>query len=75
MQWGLERAAALYLPAYLEASSAGYPLYFKLGFRKVDVVVIKAEAWDGDHDRHYVAMLKDVGDGSSSRVNGKLEAL
>ena len=75
MQWGIERAAALNLPAYLEASSAGYPLYLKLGFRKIDIVVVKADAWDGDHDRHYVAMLKDIGDGRSLKVNGEMKGL
>ena len=73
VQWGIERAATLGLPAYLEASPAGYPLYLKLGFYKIDVVIVKAETWDGDLDMHYVAMLKDVGDRNSLRVKGELK--
>lgn len=58
MQWGLKHAEKVGLPAYLEASIYGYPLYQKLGFHDIDKVVIKAEEWGGDHDRVYVAMLK-----------------
>jgi hypothetical protein len=72
MQWGMERAAALGVPAYLEASPAGYPLYLKLGFRKIDTVVVKAEMCDGDRDLHYVVMLKDM---NSLGVNGDLKGI
>lgn len=57
VEWGLERAASLALPTYLEASPAGFHLYRKLGFYQIDVVVVRAGEWDGDFDRHYVAML------------------
>lgn len=60
VQWGMEQAVALGIPVYLEASPAGYPLYLRLGFRKIDTVVVKAGMWDGDQDLHYVAMMKDV---------------
>ncbi|OCK76718.1 hypothetical protein K432DRAFT_305732, partial [Lepidopterella palustris CBS 459.81] len=59
MQWGMERAAEMGLPAYLEASHEGYPLYKKLGFRDIAELVVKAEVWGGDVDRVYKAMQKD----------------
>lgn len=58
VEWGLERAANLGLPAYLEASPAGFFLYRNLGFHEIDDIVVKAADWDGDFDRHYVVMLK-----------------
>ena len=72
MQWGLDHAKSLGLPAYLEASVNGYPLYLKLGFHEIDVVAVKANKWDGSHDRHYVAMLKSADDVSSLSVKGNL---
>ena len=72
VQWGLARSESLGLPAYLEASPAGYGLYLKLGFHEIDVVVVKAEDWDGGFDRHYVAMLKNVKDVSRLSVKGEL---
>ncbi|KAK2737890.1 hypothetical protein FQN57_007341 [Myotisia sp. PD_48] len=58
MSWGEEQARKHSLSVYLEASPAGYPLYIKLGFKQVDTVVIKAEDWDGDSDRHYPCMVR-----------------
>lgn len=59
MHWGIERARDMGLPAYLEASFEGYPLYKKLGFRDIDSMIIKADIWGGDYDRVYKAMQKD----------------
>ena len=72
VQWGLDHGESLGLPVYLEASVNGYPLYLKLGFHDIDVVVIKADKWDGSHDRHYIAMLKIADDVSSLTVKGNL---
>jgi GNAT superfamily N-acetyltransferase len=61
VQWGLDRCIEENLTAYLEASSAGFPLYQKLGFSKIDTMTVKAENWDGDRDLQYVVMRKDIG--------------
>lgn len=65
VRWGIMEMEKLGLAMYLEASQAGFGLYRKLGFREVDVGVVRAEEWDGDHDRRYIAMVKD------SAVRGK----
>jgi predicted N-acetyltransferase YhbS len=61
VQWGLKRSIEENLPAYLEASTAGFPLYQKLGFKKIDTMVVKAEDWNGDRDLQYNVMLHDAG--------------
>lgn len=38
VQWGIDRCKELGIPAYLEASDEGAPVYEKLGFEKMDVV-------------------------------------
>jgi GNAT superfamily N-acetyltransferase len=45
VQWGIERCRELGIPAYLEASDEGAPVYEKLGFEKVDVV---EAPWEGE---------------------------
>ena len=72
VQWGMAEAARLRLPIYLQASTAGYPLYLKLGFRKVDTVLVKAEDWDGTYDKMYNAMVKYPQDESQLEVTGEL---
>lgn len=61
VQWGLDRSKEEGLPAYLEASPAGFPLYQKLGFDKIDTMIVKAEDWHGDRDLQYNVMRHDVG--------------
>jgi len=61
VEWGLNRCIEERLPAYLEASTAGYPLYQKLGFSKIDTMIVKAEDRDGDCDLQYVVMRNDIG--------------
>lgn len=58
VKWGMNCADELDLPIHLEASAAGFGLYKKLGFRQVEVAVVKAEDWDGDHDRSFIAMVR-----------------
>lgn len=60
VQWGIDQSERLGIPAYLEASIPGQPLYERLGFRPFDALVIRSEDWDGDHDRVYAAMVRDV---------------
>lgn len=45
VQWGIDRCKELGIPAYLEASEEGAPVYEKLGFEKVDVVEC---VWEGE---------------------------
>ena len=73
VQWGLRKSESLRLPAYLEASPAGHQLYSKLGFQQIDTVLVRAEEWDGNVDKHYIAMLKRPENASSLPVKGELE--
>lgn len=61
MQWGLLEAKKVGLPAYLEASIYGRPLYHRLGFRDIESeeIVIPAESWGGDRTMRYMPMVKD----------------
>ncbi|CZT21231.1 uncharacterized protein RCC_07094 [Ramularia collo-cygni] len=59
MEWGVKLADEVHLPVHIEASPAGVYLYRKMGFREVDVAVVKAEEWDGGYDREYIAMVRD----------------
>lgn len=58
VQWGLGKATELGLPAYLEASPSGALLYPKLGFRRVETLVIKAQDVDREKDVELVVMLR-----------------
>jgi len=73
VQWGLVQSQQLGLPAYLEASSDGYPLYLKLGFHQIDVAVVKAADYDGDVDVKCVAMLRYPEDVSRLSVKGRMD--
>ena len=72
VHWGLQRSENTFLPTYLEASPAGHRLYSKLGFRQIDIVVVKAGDWDGNVDKHYIALLKNPEDASSLPLKGDL---
>jgi GNAT superfamily N-acetyltransferase len=45
VQWGLDRCRERNIPAFLEASEDGAPVYARLGFEKVDDIVVDI---DGD---------------------------
>ena len=47
VKWGCDKADELGLPAYLEATAAGHPIYLKAGFEKIDEVVIDCDRWTG----------------------------
>lgn len=42
---GLQKSDAMGLPAWLEASERGYPLYKKLGWKEVDAFMIDLSTW------------------------------
>ena len=48
LQWGFTQADQLGLPAYLEASDEGAPLYERRGFEKVGTFVTELKRWDGE---------------------------
>ncbi|CZT50304.1 uncharacterized protein RSE6_11261 [Rhynchosporium secalis] len=44
---------------YIEATSAGHPVYFKLGFRDVDVLKLDLKPWGGDFVAINRLMIRD----------------
>ncbi len=51
VRWGVELADREGLPAYLEASPKGYPVYRKQGFEPIDVQDLRVrELWNAPDD-------------------------
>lgn len=65
-QWGVDQAKRLGLPAYVEASVAGQPVYERCGFKPVDAVVIRKEECDREKDIVYVTLIHEGGSKSQS---------
>lgn len=61
IKWGLAKADELKLPAYLEASKAGKPLYLKHGFEEIDRLEYDLTKWGGEGVDVVVNMLKSPG--------------
>ena len=47
LKWGIEESERRGIPAYLEASEKGRPLYEKFGFKCVDYLVLDFSKWGG----------------------------
>ncbi|KAL1311537.1 hypothetical protein AAFC00_001657 [Neodothiora populina] len=63
MQWGMEKADALGLPAYLEGSEAGKGLYERWGFEFVKLYPLDTRAWGSpDAGAHYCKVRKAKND-------------
>jgi hypothetical protein len=58
IRWGLAKADELGLPAYLEASPAGYKLYARLGFQDVERLVFDLSKWGGQGESVVVLMIR-----------------
>lgn len=56
--WGLEQADKLGLPAYLEASSMGRPLYERMGFQVVRDLPLDRERWNIRPEDTITCMLR-----------------
>lgn len=61
VNWGLEQADELGLPAFLESSPAGRALYEKSGFKKIDTLEADFSKWDGPSDIKVPLMFRSVG--------------
>ncbi|KAF2147886.1 hypothetical protein K461DRAFT_283477 [Myriangium duriaei CBS 260.36] len=55
VKWGLNKCQELGIPAYLEASEMGAPVYQKLGFEAVDDIPF---LWDGEVKGSCLIMIK-----------------
>lgn len=58
IQWGCDIAQKHGVPAFLEASPAGLPVYQKSGFEEVDRFVFNLEKYGGEGSRVNVQMIK-----------------
>lgn len=59
IQWGLDKARDLKLPAYLEASTTGYKLYAKHGFLDIAKIDLDLAEWGGEGITSIVLMLRN----------------
>ena len=59
LQWGLAEADRLGLPAYLESTAEGRPLYERFGWRQVHNFVVDFSKWGGPDDVTSVLMLRE----------------
>jgi hypothetical protein len=57
---GLDEAATVGLPTWLESSVAGYPLYRKFGFKEVDDIVIDLSKHGGEGSARVACMLRSA---------------
>ncbi|KAL4780615.1 acyl-CoA N-acyltransferase [Aspergillus varians] len=58
MKWGLEEAERLGLPLYLESTSAGRPLYEKIGFEPLKEATFDAREFGADVVAQVTFMMK-----------------
>ena len=58
LRFGLEEADKLGLPAYLEASPMGKPLYMRMGFEEVREFPFDAKKWGGERDLPHTSLRR-----------------
>ncbi|GKZ28031.1 hypothetical protein AbraIFM66951_004424 [Aspergillus brasiliensis] len=59
LQWGIERADARNARVYLEATQDGYPLYWKHGWRDVQVARLDFTVFGSTGSQEWVVMRRD----------------
>lgn len=59
LKWGIAESDRLGIPAYLEASDEGRPLYEKHGWRSVDTLVVDFSKWGGPSKCETQLMLRE----------------
>ncbi|XRM47639.1 hypothetical protein ABZX51_010608 [Aspergillus tubingensis] len=59
LKWGIERADARNARVYLEATKDGYPLYWKHGWRDLQVAGLDFTKYGGTGSQEWVAMRRD----------------
>jgi hypothetical protein len=59
VNWGIDEAKRLGMPAYLETTPKGRPLYERCGFAVVDHLVTDFSPWDGPAVEKTPLMLYD----------------
>ncbi|KAI9875480.1 MAG: hypothetical protein M1830_008422 [Pleopsidium flavum] len=69
LQWGISQANTLHIPAYLEASPSGFPLYKKHGFVQLNSLNIDLSPWGNPIGRQTICMLKPAAAGSTTTTN------
>lgn len=60
VQWGVDIADELHIPAYLESSPAGHSLYQKFGFKDIDELVLNPKHTNGITDPSVYFMLRET---------------
>ena len=58
LRWGMDVADDAGLPCYLEATSAGYHLYQKVGFEAIDNIDLDMSEWGLDYEPRFVCMIR-----------------
>ncbi|RAK95485.1 GNAT family N-acetyltransferase [Aspergillus ibericus CBS 121593] len=61
LNWGLERANKRNARVYLEATEDGYPLYWKYGWRDVEVIEIDFTRFGGEGRQQWTVMVRERG--------------
>lgn len=59
VEWGTKKADELDLPAYLEASPSGHPLYLRCGFQDFDIMKFDMSRYGGNGVYDEVLMLRE----------------
>ncbi|GAT25851.1 GNAT family acetyltransferase [Aspergillus luchuensis] len=60
LKWGIERADARNARVYLEATKDGYPLYWKHGWRDLQVAGLDFTKYGSTGSQEWVAMRRDM---------------
>lgn len=59
LRWGLDKADAQKRRTYLEATTEGYPLYCKFGWKAVEEIMIDFSEYGGQGLQKFIIMIRD----------------